>query len=180
MTTYFSCPYPSCLRIVGPSKKCSSRTVNWLHSERCRNRGLWHCEYLQHIGYVLLFHSSMSTSKLNDRLFIRYLDIRQVYISHVSHSEESGHVDRYMGDSGAPGRSAWTLGASYRPSIQIAFDIYIAALTFLNSAHRPRPLSVKLITDLQRDGGMFFFVSYQTMMSSLSLTATIWQALARE
>lgn len=41
--------------------------------------------------------------------------------------------------------------------IQIAFDIYIAALTFLNSAHRPQPLSVKLITDLQRDGGMFFF-----------------------
>lgn len=49
---------------------------------------------------------------------------------------------------------------------QIAFDFWVLILTLLNSADRPRGANAKLIVDLQRDGGLFFFVSdYQYHLS---------------
>ncbi|EIM85227.1 uncharacterized protein STEHIDRAFT_59904, partial [Stereum hirsutum FP-91666 SS1] len=41
---------------------------------------------------------------------------------------------------------------------QVFFDIWVFGSTVVNAASRPRGADVKLIKDIQRDGGLFFFV----------------------
>lgn len=41
----------------------------------------------------------------------------------------------------------------------VAFDIFTITLTIYNAAEQPRRVGDKLIADLMRDGGIFFFVS---------------------
>ncbi|KAA1478460.1 hypothetical protein DENSPDRAFT_741114, partial [Dentipellis sp. KUC8613] len=46
---------------------------------------------------------------------------------------------------------------TYAASI-IAFDVFVVLLSLINAADRPRGLNVKLLTDLRRDGWLFYLV----------------------
>lgn len=48
--------------------------------------------------------------------------------------------------------------ATLKLSNQVFFDIWVFGSTVVNAASRPRGADVKLIKDIQRDGGLFFFV----------------------
>ena len=40
----------------------------------------------------------------------------------------------------------------------VAFDIYVFIMTFLNAAERPRRVETEIVSALNRDGVMYFFV----------------------
>jgi hypothetical protein len=42
--------------------------------------------------------------------------------------------------------------------VQALFDVFLFILTIFNAASRPRRANVKIITDLRRDGCMFYLV----------------------
>ncbi|TFY71507.1 hypothetical protein EVG20_g1504 [Dentipellis fragilis] len=52
---------------------------------------------------------------------------------------------------------------------QVAFDICVFVLTFLNAASRPRIVGAKIITDLLRDGGLFFVALFSLRLLNLLL-----------
>ncbi|KAI0259689.1 hypothetical protein BC834DRAFT_607292 [Gloeopeniophorella convolvens] len=53
------------------------------------------------------------------------------------------------------GRSPYWIGIWLS---QALFDVFLFVLTFFNAASRPRRANVKIITDLRRDGGVFYLV----------------------
>jgi hypothetical protein len=42
--------------------------------------------------------------------------------------------------------------------MQALFDVFLFVLTLFNAASRPRRANVKIITDLRRDGCVFYLV----------------------
>ena len=42
--------------------------------------------------------------------------------------------------------------------MKVSFDVFLFILTLFNAASRPRRANVKIITDLRRDGCLFYLV----------------------
>ncbi|TFY52369.1 hypothetical protein EVG20_g10578 [Dentipellis fragilis] len=52
---------------------------------------------------------------------------------------------------------------------QIAFDVFVVLLSLINAADRPRGLNVKLLTDLRRDGWLFYLALFSLRLMNLVL-----------
>ncbi|TFY78803.1 hypothetical protein EWM64_g5209 [Hericium alpestre] len=52
---------------------------------------------------------------------------------------------------------------------QIAFDVFVVLVSLINAADRPRGLNVKLLTDLRRDGWLFYLALFTLRLMNLVL-----------
>lgn len=83
--------------------------------------------------------------------------LRSVYLSYVSHSWKVSLLDRNLAVPGI-----YHLILPFNDSVTIVlkalFDVFLFILTLFNAASRPRRANVKIITDLRRDGCLFYLV----------------------
>lgn len=63
---------------------------------------------------------------------------------------------------------------------QVVFDIYVFLMTIVNAAERPRRVETELVSDLSRDGVLYFFVSRNHSINGPTLTSLVYQLLFGE
>lgn len=83
--------------------------------------------------------------------------LRSIYLSHVSHSWKDSVLDRNLAVSGMH-YLILHFNALVRGLLKALFDVFLFMLTLFNAASRPRRANVKIITDLRRDGCLFYLV----------------------
>lgn len=94
-------------------------------------------------------------------------DPRFVSFPHVSHYNKDPVLDRNLAISGI---NCLTVQAFIQlltaVDIQALFDVFLFVLTIFNAASRPRRANVKIITDLRRDGCVFYLVRANGRLSA--------------
>jgi hypothetical protein len=112
-------------------------------------------------AHTLVFGLTYADGLANCSFSTYYL--RPVYLSYVSHSWKESILDRNLAVSGIY-YLILLFNALVTVVLKALFDVFLFILTLFNAASRPRRANVKIITDLRRDGCLFYVVRTCTSM----------------